>query len=150
PASGAFTSCAFEHLFMPLTAEAAARLWAGIEPRAADNLSVTARAGLRHSLLRQLTGLAAPAIYERFAEARPGRAPADAGLPPRHGPAYYQRFVADMRNGGLRRLFEDKPVLLRLIASLTRQWIDTSRELVLRLDADLDVIGRDILHSAAP
>ena len=52
-----------------------------------------------------------------------------------------------MQAGGWRRLFEDKPVLLRLFATVTRQWIDTSREMVLRLDADLAAIRRDILHS---
>ena len=54
-----------------------------------------------------------------------------------------------MKAGGFRQLFEDKPVLLRLIATITRQWIDTSREFVLRLDADLAAIRRDILHSGA-
>ena len=38
-------------------------------------------------------------------------------------------------------------MLLRLIAVLTRQWIETSREFVLRLDADLPAIRRDILRS---
>ena len=54
-----------------------------------------------------------------------------------------------MKGGGFRRLFDDKPVLLRLIASITRQWIDTSREFVMRLDSDLAAIRRDILHSGA-
>src|SRR5215471_813168 len=52
-----------------------------------------------------------------------------------------------MKSGGFRRLFEEKPILLRLIAVLTGQWIDTSRELVTRLDADLPTIRRDILRS---
>src|SRR6478752_4883563 len=52
-----------------------------------------------------------------------------------------------MKSGGFRRLFEEKPVLLRLIALVTRQWIDTSRELVTRLDVDLPAIRRDILRS---
>ena len=51
-----------------------------------------------------------------------------------------------MKAGGFRRLFEDKPVLLRLIATITRQWIDTTREFVLRLDADLATIRCDILE----
>ena len=54
-----------------------------------------------------------------------------------------------MKAGGFRRLFEDKPVLLRLIAVVTRQWIETSREFILRLDADLPTIRRDILCSNA-
>ena len=35
-------------------------------------------------------------------------------------------------------------MLLRLAATLTRQWIDTSREFILRLDADLPAIRRDL------
>ena len=54
-----------------------------------------------------------------------------------------------MKAGGFRRLFEEKPVLLRLIAVMTRQWIETSREFILRLDADLPAIRRDILRSNA-
>ena len=61
----------------------------------------------------------------------------------------YHQFVAEMRSGGFRRLFEDKPVLLRLLAVITRQWIETSREFILRLDADLPTIRRDILRSDA-
>src|SRR4029077_17107421 len=61
---------------------------------------------------------------------------------------HYDRFIADMKVAGFRRLFEEKPVLLRLIASITRQWIDTSREFVTRLDADLAMIRRDMLHSS--
>jgi type 2 lantibiotic biosynthesis protein LanM len=38
---------------------------------------------------------------------------------------------------------------LRLVASITRQWIDTSRELLLRLDADLPTIRRDLQSRAA-
>ena len=72
----------------------------------------------------------------------------DAAEPAQHnGTSRYDQFVADMKAGGFRRLFEDKPVLLRLFATITRQWIETSRELVLRLDADLAAIRRDILHS---
>ena len=74
-------------------------------------------------------------MYRRFADAR------SAGM------ARYDQFIADMKSGGFRALFEDKPVLLRLLATLTRQWIDTSRELVLRLDADLPAIRREFLPS---
>jgi lantibiotic modifying enzyme len=54
-----------------------------------------------------------------------------------------------MKAGGFRRLFDDKPVLLRLVAAITRQWIETSRELVMRIDADLAIIRREILNSAS-
>ena len=141
--------CAFEELFTSLVAQADTRLWSGLEVRVGDNLNEAARASLRLALLRELSSLGTAALYERFAKARNASSsqPDAAGPAPRNGTALYDRFVADMQAGGWRRLFEDKPVLLRLFATITRQWIDTSREMVLRLDADLAVIRRDILHS---
>ena len=141
--------CAFEQLFTSLVAQADTRLWSGLDARVGDNLNEAARASLRLALLRELSSLGTAALYERFAKARNAGSPQhDAAGPAQHnGTSRYDRFVAEMQAGGWRRLFEDKPVLLRLIATMTRQWIDTSREMVLRLDADLAVIRRDILHS---
>jgi class II lanthipeptide synthase len=143
--------CAFEELFTSLLAQADARLWSGLDARVGDNLNEAARASLRLALLRELSSLGTAALYERFAKARNAGSPQHdaAGPTPRNGTAIYARFVADMRAGGWRRLFEDKPVLLRLFAAVTRQWIDASREMVLRLDADLAAIRRDILHSGS-
>jgi len=143
--------CAFEELFTSLLAQADARLWSGLEARVGDNLNEAARASLRLALLRELSSLGTAALYERFAKARNAGSPQHdaAGPSPRNGTALYARFVGDMQAGGWRRLFEDKPVLLRLFATVTRQWIDASREMVLRLDADLAAIRRDILHSGS-
>ena len=141
----------FEQLFAPLVDEAEARLWPGPEARLAGNLSGSARAGLRQALFEEISGLATPAIYERFVKARKAASaqPDAAKLQHDAGTCLYDRFVADMKAGGLRSLFDEKPVLLRLIALITRQWIDSSRELLLRLDADLPAIRRDILRSGA-
>jgi type 2 lantibiotic biosynthesis protein LanM len=125
---------AFEELLAPVIRDADTRLWSGIESRTGGNISDGARDALRRSLFVELSDLSAPAIYERFAEARSS-----------DGTTYHQ-FVTDMKADGFRRLFEDKPVLLRLIASLTRQWMDTSRELITRLGADLPAICRDLLQ----
>ncbi len=129
--------CAFEELLLPLVAQAETRLWQGLDAAAAGNLHETARARLSFGLLRELSALCAPALYERFAKARN----ADA--------ARYNQFVAAMQSGGFRGLFEDKPVLLRLLATLVRQWIDTSREFVGRLAADLPAIRRQLLRPGA-
>jgi type 2 lantibiotic biosynthesis protein LanM len=149
PAPGSADPCAFEEFFTSLVAQADTRLWSGLDARVGDNLSEAARASLRLALLRELSSLGTAALYERFAKARNASLPQhDAAGPAQHnGTARYDHFVAEMQAGGWRRLFEDKPVLLRLFATVTRQWIDTSREMVLRLDADLAVIHRDILHS---
>ncbi len=140
--SNGFEPVAFEHLFAPVVEHATELVWAGVDRRALDNLTETAHAGLRHSLLGELSNLCAPALYEQFTIARKATEPQ-----PNPGTSIYDRFVVDMTTGGFRRLFEEKPVLLRLIAVLTRQWIDTSRELVTRLDTDLPAIRRDILRS---
>jgi type 2 lantibiotic biosynthesis protein LanM len=143
--SAAFEPCPFEHLFMPVVEQAVALLWVDIDPRVRDNLNDAACACLSHALLKDLSSLCAPALYERFDQARKSARPPDGAMLSHHngGSARYDQFVAAMRAGALRRLFEDKPALLRLIATVTRQWIDTSRELVLRLGADLENIRGD-------
>jgi type 2 lantibiotic biosynthesis protein LanM len=141
--------CAFEQLFTSVVEQADTRLWSGLDARVGDNLNDGARASLRLALLRELSNLCTPALYERFAKARNASSALHdaAGPAQQNGTSRYDRFVAEMQAGGWRRLFEDKPVLLRLFATITRQWIDSSREMVLRLDADLAVIRRDIFHS---
>ena len=127
---------AFEQLLAPVVGDAHTRLWAGVDPQARATLTDGASSDLRDALLTELSDLSAPAIYERFAEAR------------QRGVGYHE-FISDMRATGFRRLFEDKPVLLRLMTSVTRQWIETSRELITRLAVDLPTIRRDLLGSDA-
>jgi lantibiotic modifying enzyme len=141
----------FDQLFTPVVEQAEARLWASAGRPASDRLNASARAGLRRLLLDDLCRLCAPAVYQRFAKAREaGPSPAGAAqLEQEDGTAHYDQFIVQMKTGGLRRLFEDKPVLLRLISMVTRQWLVASGEFVTRLDADLAAIRRDILHSGA-
>lgn len=130
---------AFEQLLLPVVHQADARMWAGVAERAAGMLADTARASLRQALLQQLSELCAPALYTEFDNARASRAASS-----------YQHFVTEMGAAGFRRLFEAKPVLLRLIAVMTRQWIDTTTELVTRLDTDLLAIRTELLGGADP
>jgi type 2 lantibiotic biosynthesis protein LanM len=148
PGKDSSEPCVYGHLFAALIEQADARVWSGLEARVRDTLSGAARAARRHALLEDISGLCAAPLYERFVQARKaGADPAGAAQPPANGTAHYDRFVADMQAGGFRRLFEDKPVLLRLVATLTRQWIDASREFARRLDEDLPAIRRDLLDS---
>jgi lantibiotic modifying enzyme len=130
--------CPFDPLFAHVVDRAHAMVISGLEQEVRENLTEAAHADIRHMLLEQLSGLCAPTLYERFLQA------AKAGDASRYG-----RFIDDMKRGGLRSLFQDKPVLLRLLASLTRQWIDAWREFLLRLAADLPVIRRELLCSDA-
>ena len=142
-------TCAFAHLLIPLVSQASEILWSDLSARALDNLTRSARACVYHSLLNDLSALVAPAVYERFAETRKSRDPARESVKPGQdaGTTHYVQFVAEMRANGFRRLFEDKPVLLRLLAVVVRQWIEASRKLILRLDEDLPAIQREIFSS---
>jgi type 2 lantibiotic biosynthesis protein LanM len=145
------TPCAFQHLFLALIEKADAKLWSEIDARISPNFELSARTGLRVSLLEELSGLCTPALYELFKRARDAAVPPSGSAAPQRtaDSARYGQFVADMIGGGFRRLFEEKPVLLRLIATIVRQWIDTSRELILRLDADLVAIRSEFVRARA-
>jgi type 2 lantibiotic biosynthesis protein LanM len=134
----------FDDLFALVAEQAEARLWTSVTAPISENLSSSARACLRQLLVKALCDLCAAALYERFARARRANAAA-AGSEDGPASSIYHQFAADMREGGFRRLFEDRPVLLRLIASITRQWLTTSREFAIRLHADLAAIRDDLL-----
>lgn len=135
PATGG-AKVAFEQLLTPVVHDAQRRLWAGIDPGVPAILTESAHADLHRVLLAALSDLCTPAIYERFAQARRQH-------------VGFREFVTDMRTTGFGRLFDDKPVLLRLMASLTRQWIDTSREMVGRLATDVASIRSELLESVS-
>jgi type 2 lantibiotic biosynthesis protein LanM len=149
--------CAFGHLLAPVIEAAESQLRSDIDSAALGNLNESAYASLRAVLRHELARLCAPAFYDRFVKAcksalatapASGTPSADAPRPQRDcATVQYDRFVAEMKAGGCRRLFEDKPVLLRLMASIARQWIDASRELIMRLDADVAMVRRDLLRS---
>ena len=137
----------FEDLFMPVVEQAEMLLLSGIDARAATNLSESAFSCLRRSLLETISELSTPAIYERFAKARKITPPAPVEHFKNSSSSRYLQFIREMRADGFRTLFEDKPVLLRLLAVLTRQWIDTSREFILRLAIDRTIIGQFFYNS---
>ena len=140
--------CAFEHLFTDLLQKAEQELWSNIDIAALNNLTEAARGCLTLSLLRKVSDLCTPAIYERFCEYRKSATESLRPEPPTSaGTLLYYQYVTEMTGGGFRRLFEEKPVLLRLLASTVRQWIDTSHEFILRLHEDLRTIRSDIFDT---
>jgi class II lanthipeptide synthase len=106
---------AFEHLLAPVVEETDRRLSASVDATAFENLTDSARACLRALLRAELSGLFAAPLYERFAQLRKtGETPADASkLPLDNAMVQYEKFITEMRASGFRRLFQEKPVLLR-------------------------------------
>src|SRR5277367_959146 len=68
-ATGSGEPCAFEQLLAPVVAQAQAQLRVGIGQRALGHFSAAAWEGLGRTLLQELSGLCAPALYERFSQA---------------------------------------------------------------------------------
>lgn len=136
----------FQHLLSPLVAAADTRLWHRAGEGARQHFTEPGLESLRLMLLEQLADLCAPPLYERFAATRgSGAVSQRESVAQTYGTSAYDRFVADMRSGGFRKLFDEKPVLLRLIATLAEQWIDAVHEFVIRLDADLVRVRRELI-----
>lgn len=136
---------AFEEMFYQLIEDAERKIWVGIDDSVVGTINDVAHDSLRSSLLTQLSCLCAPILYERFAESRKRDVNPSDALD--NSTFHYDIFLAKMRGVGFQLLFEEKPVLLRLIACITRHWIDATRELVMRLNADFDVICCELLQS---
>ncbi len=132
---------AFEDLLIGAVEKAETLLWSGLDTRVRAGLTESAISNLRQGLLGGLSELCAPALYERLSRERRQTAQSVAT----GDASRYLAFVAGMRAGGLRGLFEDKPVLLRLMAIMTRQWLNATGELVTRLDRDRDLVERQLL-----
>jgi type 2 lantibiotic biosynthesis protein LanM len=144
PAGAQAEPVAFEHLLAGAVGSAEALVQSDLDHKTTANLKASAYDCLRHALLTELSELIAPALYERFSAMR--NAAETAGLRQGSRTALYDKFVAEMKAGGFRQLFEQKPVLLRLISTIIRQWVETSREFIQRLNADLPTI-RSALHA---
>jgi type 2 lantibiotic biosynthesis protein LanM len=136
----------FEDLFAGLIERAEALVWSGVETATSGQFDQRARASLRQMLLAALCELCSPALYGRFAKSLELDKAATAQTA---GTARYREFIAALRAGGLRQLFEQKPVLLRLITVLTRQWIEATREFIDRLAADLPAIRRELTGASS-
>lgn len=112
----------FADLFVPLVDAADSRLCSRVGAAGMRMLGPGARRDLRRMLMRDVTELCAPALYERFTQC----------------PVGYRSFIDEVDLIGL---VDDKPVLLRLIATLVRQWLDNMAEFVERLRGDAQQLG---------
>jgi type 2 lantibiotic biosynthesis protein LanM len=123
----------FEHVLAAAVDAAERRLWDALDEPSARLFAEPARHDLRGLLSDRLSDLCAPALYERFRCSEVG----------------YGDFVTRMKAGGIGSLFEQKPVLLRLVATVSRQWLTTTAEFVVRLHGDVDRVRRE-LHCRPP
>ena len=140
----------FEKLFYALVARAEVNVINKTDPQALALFNDSARLDLRIGLLKLLTDLYAPLLYSKFVailkkHSSDGKLPASSGM---EGTDQVDRLIEDLKTNELAALFTEKPVLLRLTATIVRQWIDTTIELFTRLHADITEIRTFITHSA--
>ncbi len=141
----------FEKLFYALVERAEINVIDKTEPQALVLFNDSARLDLRTGLLKLLTDLYAPLLYNKFAAILKKHSP-DGKLPAStatEGSDQVDRMVEDLRATELAALFAEKPVLLRLTATIVRQWIDTTAELITRLHSDIIDI-RSVITRSAP
>lgn len=130
---------AFEPLWIEAVHAAEKQLQSYLPP---DAQSFHWRATVTHlerALLSQLSQLCAPAIYGCFTAFCDAKSAEDTD-----GEAF-PLFLSHMRERGFDELFMAKPVLLRLVASVTRQWIESTGEFISRLAEDLPQICAELL-----
>lgn len=131
--------------FADLLRPAAAAAWRDLQARAAnrglDRFSPPALAALRRSLLRRLCGACAPAVYADFnlfrhlARFAPGALSWPLATP--GGRRLYHAFVAAWRAGRDREFFLAHPVAARILGTTVLAWLDSTVELIERLDRDI-------------
>lgn len=130
----------FEELLVGPVLEAMHRLDASLASSPAvaarQKMSDRALAGMQRSLMLRLASLMAEPLYLRFHYSRTSARPTWSGV----AQEGYARFVSADRDQLLRELFDTLPVLARLAATVAEQWIETSKELLLRLAGDWNAI----------
>jgi hypothetical protein len=139
----------FEIIFYALVERAQAQVIEETAPQALALFNDCARADLRCGLLKLLSDLYAPLLYSQFVAVLKKNSP-DGKLPPSAvhvGTEQFDKFIEELRTSGLSTIFAEKPVLLRLTATIVRQWIDTTIELMARIHSDIDEIKAVITHS---
>jgi hypothetical protein len=139
----------FEKLFLAIVAIAEDKMIEKTTQSALALFSDHARNDLRHGLLKLLTELYAPLLYSKLVatlkkERADGKLPAAADSA---GTVHFDKLIATLKESELDAIFTEKPVLLRLTATIVRQWIDVTAELVTRVHADIADIRTVMLQS---
>ncbi len=140
----------FEALFLTVVTHAEAKMIGKTTQPALSLFGDSARIDLRHGLLKLLTSLYAPLLYSKFVAILKKGHP-DGKLPPATdaaGTDCIDQLIKDLKANEFDSIFTEKPVLLRLTATIVRQWIDTTAELVNRTHADVAEIKALITQSA--
>lgn len=134
----------FEQIFYGLVHQATDHFSRNIASTVSCELPVAVSNPLRQELLRSLTALCEDLLYNYFDEYRTRQ---------RHTVStgkecIYRAYVAKMQSGHFAEILQQYPVLLRLIATTVRQWIESSAEFTRRLVSDLPMLRHELAPDA--
>lgn len=138
----------FAEIWLPLVRAAERRLEAEAGPGLA-RFGPGARAALRHDLLASLSAQAEIGVYELFSSCRDEESPAPSAAAEDPSRVLYTKFVLSHLEARLLPLFEEFPVLARLLSRIAGTWVEAQRELSQRLAADSDLL-RDTFGAGGP
>ena len=142
---------AFQELFLNIISRANNERFGAVNENSLSCFDISALKDLNHSLLNQISDLVSPALYEKFVHylktfSLDGKLlPSDADVDATH----YVNFISEMQAGGLIQLLKEKPVMLRLLATVVRQWTDSTAKLINRLAVDLSKIENNLCEGLA-
>jgi type 2 lantibiotic biosynthesis protein LanM len=138
----------FQDIWLPSLSVAKQKLLKRLEgyDSPLTNLFEGAYASLEYSLLETLVEISARTVLHEFRKSRPLDQillsvlfDDSTKLPTT---AYYNRFIQDLMQDGLRNLFLSYPVLARLISIVIDYWVDETAEFLLRLKHDVPKLER--------
>ena len=98
---------------------------------------------LTRALLKELTDLSAKAIYQLFVEQQ--SVDENKQSLNENDNSYYLKFTSWMRASGWQLVLQRWPVLIRLLAVVSRQWINNSSQLIQRL-SDTAIKAKEIIY----
>lgn len=133
----------FESIFFNLVNESLGLLKASVSSKALSNFSNTAVDDISYQLLKSLSNFLTPYFFEGFSKHMKLANKKKKRTSTTKLNENYNEYIAFMiNNKGIINSFFEKPVMLRMIATITRQWINTNKELISRIEADQPEINK--------
>jgi type 2 lantibiotic biosynthesis protein LanM len=139
---------AFIDLWAPAAEWALRELRASVKDHLQFKIGTSIWEELAGRLLSRMCHIAEMTLWEKFNEERSpgitllaylGENGDGAGLPTRE---YYTRFIQRHRSEGIESLLAEFPVLGRLLSTVTALWLDSSAEMLQRIEADRAELSR--------
>ena len=103
------------------------------------------------NLLNKLSKTACKTLFSEFSKSRPLGQNLISLISGTNNTAntreHYESFITSLYQNGLLNLFQDYPVLARLLSIQIHHWIETTEEFLIRLSEDFSLISSQFLQS---